>query len=82
MHDTVELEERGYPAVLIATENFVAESVQQARLLGMSHLRIASIPHPIATKSMAEIVALGDMVATHSLKLVSSEASGNERHGS
>lgn len=73
MHDTVELELRGYPAVLVATENFVEESIQQARLLGMSHLRIAIIPHPIATKSLSEATAIGQQVAADSLRLVSAQ---------
>jgi hypothetical protein len=80
VHDTVEFERRGYPAVLVATENFVEEALQQAKLLGMSGLRMAIIPHPLATRPAVEVITLGHQVGADALSLVTS-ADGGEKTG-
>ncbi len=64
----VELERRGIPTAAVATEPFVDEALEQARLLGMPDYRMVFIPHPFscsalmscgryADRAFAEIVA-------------------------
>jgi hypothetical protein len=41
----VELERRGIPTVAVATEPFVDEALEQARVLGMPDNRMVYVPH-------------------------------------
>jgi hypothetical protein len=43
----VELERRGLPTAAVATEPFVDEALEQARLLGMPDYRMVYVPHPV-----------------------------------
>lgn len=47
LHDVVALEVAGTPAVAIGTEPFVAEALEQARVLAMPGQRLVTVPHPI-----------------------------------
>jgi hypothetical protein len=70
VHDAVEVERLGVPAVLISTFNFMAESRLQADLLGMTDIRIVEIEHPIASRSREHMEALGRDIATACLELL------------
>jgi hypothetical protein len=43
----VELERRGIATAAVATEPFVDEALEQARLLGMPDYRMVYVPHPV-----------------------------------
>ena len=48
MHDVVELEDRGVPAVALHTHTFMNSAVTHARAYGRPDLRSLSVPAPIA----------------------------------
>ena len=50
----VELERRGLPTAAVATEPFVDEALEQARLLGMPDYRLVYVPHPVQLLSIEE----------------------------
>jgi hypothetical protein len=56
----VELERRGIATAAVATEPFVDEALEQARLLGMPDYRMVFIPHPVQLLTLAELTALAD----------------------
>ena len=57
MHDTTDLEERGIPAVFVASEEFRPAAEAQARSLG-SPDRCILVPHPIQDRTDEEMRAL------------------------
>ena len=56
----VNLERAGIPTAGVATEPFVDESLEQARLLGMPDLRMVLIPHPVQLLTPAQLQAQAD----------------------
>ena len=48
MHDVVELEDRGVPAVALHTHTFMNSAVTHARAYGRPDLHSLSVPAPIA----------------------------------
>ncbi len=56
----VELERRGIATAAVATEPFVDEAIEQARLLGMPDYRMVFIPHPVQLLTPAELRSLAD----------------------
>ena len=58
----VELERRGIPTVAVATEPFVDEALEQARVLGMPDYRMVYVPHPVQLLSLDELRAYADRV--------------------
>jgi hypothetical protein len=56
----VELERRGIPTVAVATEPFVDEALEQARVLGMPDYRMVYVPHPVQLLSLEELRAYAD----------------------
>lgn len=56
----VELERRGVATAAVATEPFVDEALEQARLLGMPDYRMIFVPHPVQLLTPAELRALAD----------------------
>jgi len=59
VHDIVDLEARGIPAVMVASSEFVGAAAAQARALGADPARVF-VPHPIQDRTDAEIRALAD----------------------
>jgi hypothetical protein len=51
VHDVVELEDRGVPAVALHTHSFMNSAVTHARAYGRSDLHSLSVPAPIANVS-------------------------------
>lgn len=47
MRDLVTLERLGLPTAGVATEPFIDEALEQARLLGMPDYRMVYVPHPV-----------------------------------
>ncbi|HWD65882.1 MAG TPA: hypothetical protein VG405_11980 [Solirubrobacteraceae bacterium] len=60
MHDMVRLERMGLPTAAIATEPFLDEALEQARLLAMPDYRMVYIPHPVQLLSVEELHDLAD----------------------
>ena len=46
------------PTAAVATEPFLDEALEQARLLGMPDYRMVLVPHPVQLLSAAELRAL------------------------
>lgn len=59
MHDIVNLEALGVPAVMIASDAFVDAAEAQARALGADPARVF-VAHPIQDRTDDEIRALAD----------------------
>ena len=59
MHDTVDLEARGIPALFIATVEFEDGARAQARALGADPAAVY-VPHPIQDRTDAEMVAIAE----------------------
>lgn len=60
MHDLVRLERAGIPAAGIATEPFIDEALEQAKVLGMPSCRLIYVPHPVQLLTTAELHAIAD----------------------
>jgi hypothetical protein len=58
----VELERRGIATAAVATEPFVDEALEQARLLGMPDYRMVFVPHPVQLVSLDELRSYADRV--------------------
>ena len=56
----VELERLGIATAAVATEPFVDEALEQARVLGMPEYRMVFIPHPVQLLTAEELRALAD----------------------
>lgn len=59
MHDTVDLEQRGVPAVFVATREFTDGAVAQARALGADPAAVY-VAHPVQDRTDDEMRALAD----------------------
>ena len=60
MHDIVDLETRGVPAMFIASDVFVQAAESQANALGFSTVQRVFVPHPIQDRTDDEMRALAD----------------------
>src|ERR671935_107036 len=56
----VELERRGVATAAVATEPFLDEALEQARVLGMPDYRMVYIPHPVQLLTLEELHAQAD----------------------
>lgn len=56
------LERLGVPTAAIATEPFVDEALEQARVIGMPDYRMVFIPHPVQVLSEEQLNAHADRV--------------------
>ena len=56
----VRLERLGIPTAAVATEPFVDEALEQARVLGMPDYRMVFVPHPVQLLSADELRASAD----------------------
>jgi hypothetical protein len=60
VHDVVRLEQRGIPTAAVATEPFLDEALEQARLLGMPDYRTVLISHPVQLATSEDLHARAD----------------------
>ena len=60
MHDIVDLETRGVPAMFIASNVFVQAAESQANALGFPTVQRVFVPHPIQDRTDDEMRALAD----------------------
>ncbi len=57
----VDMETRGVPGVVVASDEFVGAAESQARALGLDAARVF-VPHPIQDRTDEEMRALADAV--------------------
>jgi hypothetical protein len=60
VHDIVDLESRGVPAVFVASSEFVDAAAAQADALGSPDVARVFVAHPIQDRTDYEIAALAD----------------------
>ena len=60
MHDIVDLESRGVPAVFVASAQFVDAAIAQSRSLGFPTVARVFTPHPIQDRTDDEMIAYAD----------------------
>jgi hypothetical protein len=56
----VRLERLGIPTAAVATEPFVDEALEQARILGMPDYRMVFVPHPVQLLTPEELRSTAD----------------------
>ncbi len=60
LHDSIEFEKRGRPAVSVVTDAFKNAAVSRAKVLGMpAHPRVI-VEHPMASKTEAEVCSMAE----------------------
>jgi hypothetical protein len=60
VHDIVDLESRGVPAVFVASAEFVQAAESQSRSLGFPDVARVFVPHPIQDRTDDEMRAYAD----------------------
>jgi hypothetical protein len=73
VHDIVDLESRGTPAVMLASSEFVEAAESQARALGLDPARVF-VAHPIQDRTDDEMRALADAALTEVLAALTTGA--------
>jgi hypothetical protein len=63
LHDTIQLENLGIPAVPVATTEFAAPARVQASALGRAGFDAVYVQHPIQDQTPEQIAARADVVA-------------------
>ena len=63
----VRLERLGIPTAAVATEPFLDEALEQARVLGMPDYRMVYIPHPVQLLTLDELHAQADAAVEQSV---------------
>jgi hypothetical protein len=56
----VRLEQLGVPTAAVATEPFIDEALEQARLLGMPDYRMVFVPHPVQLLTDEQLLSYAD----------------------
>ena len=64
MHDIVDLEARGVPAVFVASAQFVDAAIAQSQALGFPTVARVFTPHPIQDRTDEEMVSYADDALT------------------
>jgi hypothetical protein len=62
LHDTINLENLGIPAIPVATSEFMAPARIQAGALGRAGFDAVYVPHPIQDQTPQQITARADAV--------------------
>ncbi|MBU3689812.1 MAG: hypothetical protein B7C54_03495 [Acidimicrobiales bacterium mtb01] len=60
MHDIVDIEKRGVPAVFVASAEFVSAADAQSKSLGFPEVARVFTPHPIQDRTDDEMRAYAD----------------------
>ena len=72
MHDILELDRRGIPGAVIATEAFQSAAEAQAQALGFQPA-VVYVPHPIQNRTAEELDRLADEVVDSVLEKLRSQ---------
>jgi hypothetical protein len=73
LHDTIQLENLGIPAVPVATTEFAAPARIQAGALGRAGFDAVYVPHPIQDQTPQQIAARADAVADEIVRRLTGE---------
>ena len=76
----VRLERLGIPTAAVATEPFIDEALEQARLLGMPDYRMVFVPHPVQLLTEAELDAYADRAFEEIVERLTQPGGGARRH--
>ena len=63
LHDSVEMEQHGRPAVTVVTEAFEAAAVARAAALGLPDHPRVSVAHPLASRRRDEVEKMATAAA-------------------
>ncbi|HIL15081.1 MAG TPA: hypothetical protein EYG15_03110 [Deltaproteobacteria bacterium] len=72
MHDILELDRRGLPGAVIATEAFESAAAAQSQALGFQPAMVY-VPHPIQNRTAEELDRLADEVVDSVLEKLRSQ---------
>jgi hypothetical protein len=72
VHDIVDLEARGLPALFVASAQFVDAAIAQSRALGFPTVARVFTPHPIQDRTDEEMVAYADAAMDEILAAITS----------
>jgi len=75
LHDTVQFENLGIPAVAVATSEFAAAARIQAGALGRAGFDAVYVPHPIQDQTPQQIAARADAVVEEIVGRLTSQVS-------
>ncbi len=77
----VRLERLGIPTAAVATEPFVDEALEQARVLGMPEYRMVFIPHPVQLLAREELRERADAAYAEILARLTGGVGGVSERG-
>jgi hypothetical protein len=70
VHDIVDLERRGIPAVFLASSEFFTAAEAQSKSLGFPTVARVFTPHPVQDRTDDEMRSYADLVFTDILKTI------------
>jgi hypothetical protein len=73
VHDIVDLESRGVPAVFVASAQFVDAASAQSQALGFPTVARVFTPHPIQDRTDDEMIAYADAAIDELVAAITSE---------
>jgi hypothetical protein len=79
VHDIVDLESRGVPAVFVASAQFVDAAAAQSQALGFPTVARVFTPHPIQDRTDDEMVAYADAAIDEIVAAITSEGKAQSR---
>lgn len=71
MHDIVDLESRGVPAVFVASAQFVDAAIAQSQALGFPTVARVFTAHPIQDRTDDEMIAYADSALAEIIAAIS-----------
>jgi hypothetical protein len=79
VHDIVDLESRGVPAVFVASAQFVDAAAAQSQALGFPTVARVFTPHPIQDRTDDEMIAYADAAIDEIVAAITSEGKSQSR---
>lgn len=74
LHDSVEMERQGRPAVTVITQAFETAAAMRAGVLGMAEHPMVVVDHPLASRTPAEVETMVDAAVGRIAAALSGEA--------
>lgn len=78
MHDGIEIEKMGIPAVVICTSEFEQTGKAIAQMRGLADYPFVVIPHPIGTLSEEALADRAKQALSEVIRLLKLPAAGNK----
>jgi hypothetical protein len=70
LHDGISFEQLGKPAVVVCTEPFEVTARNIARMMGLPDFAFVMLPHPIGSRTLAEIKVLAEQAYAQALPIL------------